>query len=94
MHACILPILPTLVSSGHYWGMSDKPQHRPGEGILDRYCPGLSASEREAALERLRRLARLIIRISKRLETEAYFPSEDSLKPDPRGTIRSLPHDV
>lgn len=70
------------------------PLRRPGEAILDRYCPDLSTTEREAALERLHGLARLLIRIAKRLDMEGAVPTEDSRKTKAHGKIRSLPSQV
>lgn len=39
---------------------------RPGDQILDRYCPNLSPADREIARERLEKLARLLVRIAMR----------------------------
>jgi hypothetical protein len=61
--------------------MTDIPKRRPGDRILDRYCPDLSPKEREEAHERLRALARVLIRIERRLAEEAALtqpPSVDS----------------
>lgn len=60
------------------YGMSDDPKRRPGDRILDRYCPQLSAEEREQAHERLRRLARAIVSVSKRLEAEDMHSSDST----------------
>jgi hypothetical protein len=55
--------------------MSDK---RPGDLILDRYMAHASVEEREAARENLRRLARLIIRVHRRLTaTNAIRANEE-----------------
>ncbi|HEY4941397.1 MAG TPA: hypothetical protein VII56_08205 [Rhizomicrobium sp.] len=45
---------------------------RPGMSFIDRYMPDASAEEREAALERLQRLARVLVRIEERLAREWY----------------------
>lgn len=53
----------------HTAGMSTA---KPSDIFLDRYMPEASAEEREAALDRLRRLARVLVRIEKRLARERY----------------------
>lgn len=63
---------------------------RPGDQILDRYCPDLSPEERELAHERLRSLARVLIRIHRRLDARD-IPSGDSTHFEPEDTIPSLP---
>jgi hypothetical protein len=67
---------------------------RPGDDILDRYCPGLSPEDREEARERLRRLARIVIRIAKRLEAAGAIPTSDSPELESHCTIPSLPQDI
>lgn len=67
-----------------------EPTRRPGDQILDRCAPQLSPDERELAHERLRALARVLIRIDRRLAGED-IPKADST---PRGAgdrIPSLP---
>jgi hypothetical protein len=56
--------------------MPESPR-RPGDQILDRYCPDLSPEERELAHERLRAFARALIRIERRL-IEENVPPRDS----------------
>ena len=46
--------------------MKPKPDHRPGDYILDRYVPHLSGADRELARERLQGLAKLLLRIAMR----------------------------
>jgi len=45
---------------------------RPGDLILDRYMPGATDEEREAARENLRTYASVVLRIATRLATEEY----------------------
>lgn len=56
--------------------MPESPR-RPGDQILDRYCPHLTPEERELAHERLRAFARALIRIERRL-LEENIPMTDS----------------
>lgn len=70
--------------------MTELPKRRPGDQILDRYCPHLSPEERELAHERLRNLARVLIRIAKRHGEDA-IPTSDSRESDAGGTIPSTP---
>jgi len=65
-------------------------RRRPGDQILDRYCSDLSPEERELGHERLRALARVLIRIHRRLDTED-IPKGDSTHLEPGDTIPSLP---
>ena len=50
--------------------MPDDVPRQPGDIILDRYMPNASLEKREAARERLKRLAALIVRVHKRLLNE------------------------
>jgi len=65
--------------------MLNEPKRRPGDHILDRYCPNLTPEERELAHQRLRDLARVLIRIAKRQAEEAR--QADSRKLSEDGTI-------
>jgi len=69
--------------------MSDKSTRRPGDRILDRYCPHLTSEERELAHERLRNLARVLIRIAKRHAEDMH--RRDSRESGAGGRIPSLP---
>jgi len=46
------------------------PERQPGDLILDRFMPDAASEQREEARENLRRLARLILRVEKRLAAE------------------------
>lgn len=48
---------------------------RPGDLILNRYMRDASAEEREAARERLRCLARILIRIEERIAHDIFSPT-------------------
>lgn len=50
--------------------MASKPKRWPGDQIIDRCCPVISPEERELAHEQLRALARVLIRVDKRLAEE------------------------
>jgi len=65
----------------------EKPARRPGDQILDRYCPELSAEEREIAHERLRKFARVLIDIATRVAAERDADSRESRE---RGRIRPI----
>ncbi|MEG3148177.1 hypothetical protein U1839_26305 [Sphingomonas sp. RT2P30] len=70
--------------------MNDAPKHRPGDGIIERYCPDLSAEERELAHTRLRNLAKVLIGIHKRLVEEDIHRS-DSRESIADGRIQPTP---
>jgi hypothetical protein len=70
--------------------MPNEPKRRPGDRILDRYCPNLTPEERELAHQRLRNLARVLIRIAKRQAEEAL--QADSRESPEGGTIRPTPN--
>lgn len=63
---------------------------RPGDHILDQYATQLDSEARELARDRLRDLARVLIRIDKRLAAEDV-PMSDSTQSGSAGTIPSLP---
>src|SRR4028118_1977109 len=46
--------------------MTPQPKRGSGDRILDHHCPDLSPEERDEALERLRRLAKVLITIEKK----------------------------
>jgi hypothetical protein len=67
-----------------------EPARRPGDQILDRYGRHLTPAEREVAHERLRSLARILIRIDRRLAAQD-IPSGDSTHSGAEDRIPSLP---
>lgn len=67
-----------------------EPMRRPGDQILDRYAPHLTPEERELAHERLRSLARILIRIERRLAAQD-IPNDDSTHSRAEDRIPSLP---
>jgi len=56
----------------HPWRMADTSQ--PGDTLLDRYIPTASLSVREETRDNLRRLARLLIRVHRRLTSDNPQP--------------------
>lgn len=46
--------------------MNPNPERRPGDYILDRYCPNLNSEDREIARGRLQSLTSLLVRIAQR----------------------------
>ena len=44
--------------------METKPDHRPGDHILDRYVPHLSGTDRELARQRLQEFARWLVHVA------------------------------
>jgi hypothetical protein len=89
----MIAILPSSCLEHHTGEMANEPLRRPGDDILDRYCPNLSAEEREAAHGRLRAFAAVVARIHKRAAAEAMHTS-DSTHPGAEGRIPSLPPPV
>lgn len=85
----IFPILPRCPVEGHTGRMPDIPR-RPGDRILDRYCPHLTSDERKVAHECLGELARVLIRIHRRLASQD-IPTLDSTHSDRKDKIPSLP---
>jgi hypothetical protein len=65
-------------------------KRRPGDQILDSYAPNLTADERTEAHERLRSLARILIRIHRRLDADD-IPADDSTHFRDGDRIPSLP---
>jgi hypothetical protein len=70
--------------------METKPDHRPGDHILDRYVPHLSGADRELARERLQGLAKLLLRIAMR-QVREEMQANDSPDSD-SGRIISSSH--
>lgn len=83
------PILPRNPVPAHTGEMPDAPR-RPGDQILDRYCLDVSPEDRELARERLRALAKILIRIHWRLGSED-IPTGDSTHSRGEDRIPSLP---
>ena len=46
--------------------MKPNTPRQPGDQIIDRYCPNLTLEEREIARERLRGLAKILVKIAVR----------------------------
>ena len=69
--------------------MSESAKRSPADRILDRYCPSLNATERELAAERLRNLARVLVRIARRHALDMH--RSDSTHSDTEGRIPSTP---
>jgi hypothetical protein len=74
--------------------MPKQPNPRPGDLFIDRYMPGASAEEREAAYTNVRRLIAVLVRIDERLRREgekADSPESDSYdrfkEPDNPGIV-------
>lgn len=86
----MFPILPTGAADAHHTAMKKEPTHRPGDRIIDRYCPDLNAEERELAHARLRNLAKVLIGIHKRLVEEDIHRS-DSRESNADGRIQLTP---
>ena len=59
-----VPKSPKLNARGRPW--------QPGDLILDRYMPGATDEEREAARENLRAYMKIVVRIATRLATEEF----------------------
>ena len=70
--------------------MKPKPDHRPGDYILDRYVPHLSGADRELARERLQGLAKLLLRIALR-EVREGMRAADSQESDSGRIISATP---
>ena len=70
--------------------MESRPDYRPGDAILDRYVPHLTAAEREIARERLQGLAKLLLRIAMR-EVREEMQADDSPDSDSGRIISSTP---
>jgi hypothetical protein len=85
----MFPILPGRREGGHTAWMSELRGTRPGDRMLNRYAPGLSAEERDHAHERLRSLARVLIRINRRLAANDMH-RDDSTHLGAEGRIPSL----
>lgn len=65
-------------------------KRRPGDDILDRYVPHLTAADRELARERLQKLARLLVKIAARQVREER-EAQDSRESPSGGKIPATP---
>lgn len=59
--------------------MTLRDERGPADRIIDRYCPDLDPADRELAMERLRSLARVLAKISRRHATESPGSRFDSI---------------
>jgi len=63
---------------------------QPGDLIIDRHAPHLSAEERRVARERLTALARLVLEVAT-ANLKRDIPKDDSTVPQPADTIPPTP---
>ena len=70
--------------------MSEVPEHRPGDIILDHFVPHLDGADRELARERLQQFAGWLVGIAMRQAREE-MQRRDSRESDSLDTIESTP---
>ena len=70
--------------------MEPKPDHRPGNHILDRHVPHLTGANRELARERLQGLAKLLLRIAMR-EVREDMQAAESRDCDSGHIMKKMP---
>jgi hypothetical protein len=70
--------------------METKPDHRPGDHILDRYVPHLSSTDRELARERLQTLASWLVHVAMD-QVRDDMRREDSRGRQAEATMESVP---
>lgn len=62
----------------HDGGMKKNQNSRPGDVFVERYMPGASADEREAAYQSVLQLVAVLVRVNERMIREADSPESDS----------------
>ena len=70
--------------------MKRKPDHRPGDYILDRYFPLLSGQDRELARERLQGFALWLVHVAMD-QVRDDMHREDSRERQAEATMESVP---
>ena len=73
--------------------MSIRPDHRPGDHILDHYVPHLTGADRELARERLQELANIMLCVAMR-KVDEDMHMRDSRESDSSGRIQPLPYSI
>lgn len=89
MEGCLSP----RCADTHHGLMAPNPSRQPGDGIIDRYLPGVSSAERTEAREELRAFAASLFAVADRLarEGKSVVPMPDSRVSEARGRIQPTP---